>query len=392
MDKLTNQIEELVLDEKNIKKYGQYFTMDKSLQNKLLSFVQQKDAKFLEPSCGRGDLVNCMLKKFPDRTFDAYEIDPNIKMLPCMENVTFDNFLIRDIDEKYLCIVGNPPYCKGKTNTYVKFIQKCVDMIEPSGELIFIIPSTFFGLTSASKLLDKMVSSGSFTDIYHPHDESLFKGASIDVVIFRWEKDLQNDLVMYNDEKKYICNINGVITFHDEPIDYKNTSTIGDNFTAHVGMVSGCKKIFNQSFGNINVLCGDEKRNKFIFIDELPYNDEIDNHLLEHKEKLLSRKIKKFNETNWFKWGAPRNLSTILEHEGKDCIYLYNLTRKESIAFVGKVEYFGGSLIMLLPKNDNTVLVNIVDELNSTKFKSHHTFSGRFKIGQKQLLSSIINV
>ena len=60
---------------------------------------------------------------------------------------------------------------------------------ENNGELIFIIPSDFFKLTSASKLLNNMILNGTFTHIYHPHNEKLFENASIDVIVFRYCKN-----------------------------------------------------------------------------------------------------------------------------------------------------------------------------------------------------------
>ena len=52
--------------------------------------------------------------------------------------------------------------------------------------------------------------------------------------------------------------------------------------------------------------------------------------------------------------------------------------------------YFGGNLLMLLPKTekiDETVLW-----LNSNEFKSQYMYSNRFKIGHKQLSSSLIKL
>ena len=71
---------------------------------------------------------------------------------------------------------------------------------------------------------------------------------------------------------------------------------------------------------------------------------------MENKKELIGRKIRKFNENNWFEWGAPRNIKIIEKNIGKKCIYIYNLTRNKTVAFVDKVGYFGGTLIMLKPK------------------------------------------
>ena len=104
----------------------------------------------------------------------------------------------------------------------------------------------------------------------------------------------------------------------------------------------------NEKLGNIEVLNSYNKIDKYIYIEKFPSeNEEINNYLLLHKEKLIERKIKKFNENNWFEWGALRNIKIINSNIGKDCIYIYNLTRNSNIAFLGKVNYFGGGLIIL---------------------------------------------
>jgi adenine-specific DNA-methyltransferase len=87
--------------------------------------------------------------------------------------------------------------------------------------------------------------------------------------------------------------------------------------------------------------------------------------------------------------GAPRNINTIKNNIGKDCIYIYNLTRKTKIAFLGKVNYFGGGLIILIPKKDCD-LTNIISYLNSNTFKQNFLYSGRFKIGHRQISNSFI--
>ena len=70
-------------------------------------------------------------------------------------------------------------------------------------------------------------------------------------------------------------------------------------------------------------------------------------------------------------------------------VYIYNLTRKEKVAFIDNVQYFGGGLIMLIPKTDLN-LENIRDILNSKEFKDNFMYSGRFKIGHRQISNSQI--
>jgi adenine-specific DNA-methyltransferase len=49
------------------------------------------------------------------------------------------------------------------------------------------------------------------------------------------------------------------------------------------------------------ILNGEGKTDKYIYIDEYPCNNKkINKYLLKHKNILIKRKIRKFNENNWF--------------------------------------------------------------------------------------------
>jgi len=160
-----------------------------------------------------------------------------------------------------------------------------------------------------------------------------------------------------------------------------------------VGLVSGRDEIYRVSFGNIDILSDKDRVEKFIFAETFTTkNSQIDNHLETHKQALLERKIKKFSESNWFEWGAPRNISSIKKYWGKPCIYVRNMTRNKEVAFTGKVQYFGGALLCLVPKNDmsEAALQKIVQHINSTEFQKDYMYAGRFKIGHKQISTAIL--
>ena len=53
------------------------------------------------------------------------------------------------------------------------------------------------------------------------------------------------------------------------------------------------------------------------------------------------------------------------------------------------MNYFGGGLIMLKPKKKCN-LNNIVSYINGDTFKNNFMFSGRFKIGHRQICNSYI--
>jgi len=375
-----------------IHKLGQYFTTNEELKNKVLEFIFNNSECILEPSVGQGDLVQFISRKYKNAHFDMYEIDTTIKILDGVpKNIIYCDFINQNISKKYKTIVGNPPFVKTKHgNLYIKFIEKCYNLLDFDGELIFIVPSDFFKLTSSSKLLNNMITNGSFTHIYHPHNEKLFENASIDVIVFRYCKNKNlNKEVLYNKQLLHIINSNGLITFNkDKTISNK---IFKDYFNIYVGLVTGKESVYkNQEYANIEVLNGENKLDKYIFIHEYPTNNEnLNKYLLSHKDTLINRKIKKFNENNWFEWGAPRNIKSINKNMGKDCIYIHNLTRKNKIAFKGKVKFFGGGLLMLLPKKE-VDLNNILSYLNSDRFKKNFMFSKRFKIGHRQISNSFI--
>lgn len=237
-----------------------------------------------------------------------------------------------------------------------------------------------------------MMLNGCFTDIYYPNNEKLFNNASIDIIIYRYckNKNLEK-IIIYNDKKMYINNNNGIITFNkNKIIEFK---TFNYYFNIYVGIVSGKENVLkNDEFGNIKIINNENKINNYILIDNFPTNNiQLNEYLIQHKKELINRKIRKFNEKNWYEFGALRNINIIKKNIDKDCIYINTLTRKNKIAFISKCNYFGGGLLMLLPKQ-NIDLKKIVNYLNSNDFKMNYTYSGRFKTGHRVLSNSLCNI
>ena len=391
-EKVKNALSQNDLEHK--KKMGQYFTISDDLQKFVFDKVKHKGSLILEPSFGAGHL----LKKFKDANTDypivCYELDNTIKptiTFNTHQTIIYGDFTKQIITQKFKTIVGNPPYVKQSTgNLYIKFIEICFGLLDSDGEIIFIVPSDFIKLTSASSLIDAMIKEGSFTDFLFPHDEKLFEGASVDVVVFRYEKGLKTKDTIVNG-KKMICNVNsGIITFSETEI---NGNPLSDKFNVYVGLVSGRDEVYRNDIGNMNILNDKDRVQKYIFAETFPTgNASIDTHLRANKSVLLERKIRKFNEDNWFEWGAPRNITTIQKSLGKPCIFVRNMTRNQEVAFIDKVQNFGGSLLCLIPKEDITEveLKKIVSLLNSKDLQKDYLYSGRFKIGHKQVCNIIV--
>jgi adenine-specific DNA-methyltransferase len=379
----------------NKKSLGQYFTQSEYLQLYVFEKVKHKSACLLEPSFGAGHL----LKKF--KAYNAnypmvcFEIDSSIKtdiMWNSNQTIIYSDFTKYTFTQKFKTIIGNPPYVKQSTNNlYLQFIELCYNLLDDTdGEMIFIVPSDFLKLTSAASLIETMTTNGHFSDFFFPHDETLFTDARVDVVVFRYEKGRTDPKTIVNG-KEMFCNVQkGIITF-SETASLFNGKLMNDIFDAYVGLVSGRDAIYNVPFGNIDLLTDKDRIEKYIFIESFPdANVEINTHLLAHKSDLIERKIRKFNESNWFEWGAPRNLAQIRRHWGQPCIYVRTMTRNKIVAFQGTVQYFGGTLLCLIPKIADIDLNAYIEFLNSTAFQTNYIYSGRFKIGQKQLANAII--
>ena len=374
---------------------GQYMTTSIELKQTVLNFILNNPARILEPSVGRGDLVDFIASNNGKILFDMYEIDDTLTLLPSIQrsSVVYVDFMSALIPTTYTTIVGNPPYVRTTAgNLYIDFVEKCFRLLDEFGELIFIVPSDFFKLTSASKLLNEMMHCGTITHVYHPHNEGLFEHATIDVIVFRYCKNNQlPPETMYNGRMMHLTNNDGLILFSDA-LSGVQSVMFKDVFDIWVGIVSGKEDVYkNAEFGNMDVLNGENKVEKYICIDKYPCEtQEINAYLLEHKQVLIERGIRKMTEKNWFEWGALRNIKRVEQHMGQECIYIYNITRREIVAFKGTVGYFGGGLLMLMPKNQGMCLTPIVNYLNSDYFKNNFMFSGRFKLGHRGLSNSFI--
>jgi hypothetical protein len=100
-----------IIKMEHIHQYGQYFTTNNILKEKVFEFILNNPINILEPSIGQGDLVTYVLSKKSNIIFDMYEIDNKIKVLSPIkkENIIYDDFMNQKINKLYKTIIGNPP-------------------------------------------------------------------------------------------------------------------------------------------------------------------------------------------------------------------------------------------------------------------------------------------
>jgi len=375
------------------KALGQYFTIAPMLQQFIFDHVQYKGSPLLEPSFGAGHLLRLFKELDSNYPMVCYELDSTIQPVVSFnqhQTHVYGDFLAQPMPRRFKTIIGNPPYVKQSSgNLYLAFISKCLDWLDTSGELLFIVPSEFLKQTSANAIVTRMATEGSFTHFYFPHDESLFEDASVDVVVFRYQKDLRTTTTIVNGIERNYCVTNGILTFTDSG---ETLPRLGSLFDIYVGMVTGRDEIYKVPFGTIDMRIDRDRVERYLFPTSFPTeSQQINEYLLQHKPALMARRIRSFNESNWFEWGAPRNLKKIQAHWGRPCVYVRMLTRDTVVAFPGTVEYFGGTLLCLIPKNP-IELQKVCDALNQESFRTEYTYSGRFKIGHKQLANAALRL
>ena len=201
------------------------------------------------------------LKNLPPNKV-GIELDSNVI---CDKSILQQDFFAYPIDEKFDCIIGNPPYVRYqdilestktllapyknifdlRSNLYLFFIYKCILHLQDKGELIFITPRDFLKSTASVRLNGFLFSQGSITDFIDLGDKKIFDKAQPNCAIWRFEKG--NFSRNTNCLKTFSC-VNGQILFTKNHyfIPFKKL------FFVKVGAVSGADSIFaNTEFGNV---------------------------------------------------------------------------------------------------------------------------------------------
>ena len=355
--------------------------------------LSTNEGSILEPSAGKGIFID-YIKSISNRNIISIELD---------EDNYKEDFLIMDffdyIDIKFDTIIGNPPYVKFKninestiesinkieyfkdydkrTNLYIFFIRKCIEHLNENGELIFITPREFINSTSSRLLNEFMYENGTITHWFEYGDDVVFKGFNPTVAIWRFVKNDKSRKTIVNEGIKDFKINNGNIYFSNEIFDVK----FNDIFYVKVGGVSGKDSIFENEHGNLNFVCSyTKKTNK---LKTMFYNDRNE-YLKKYKSELINRKIKKFNENNWWMWG--RNF---YESE-KNRIYVNCKTRDMKPFFTHTCKNYDGSILAIFPKFDID-LNKAIEMLNSINWDElGFKIGGRLAFSQRSLENTLL--
>ena len=137
-----------------------------------------------------------------------------------------------------------------------------------------------------------------------------------------------------------------------------------------------------------------DKIEKYIIINDFDnQNEDLKDYLNSYKKLLKLRRIRNIDDNNWYEFGLLRNKSKIDLLKGKSAIYMYSLTRKEQVSFQTNVMYFGGNLLLIIPKEkyENKLDLELLNNyFNSNIFREKYTSSKKFKISHKNLTECAI--
>lgn len=402
----------MTIDEQRKRQLGQFFTTNPTVQVVLGQLISKKSGYLLEPSAGAGHLVkwaeeNTKLK------ITGIEIDTKVSPI-CKTKIEYIDFFsfANGKDDSFDTILGNPPYVSwknmseatklsssiqkesysDKTNLYHLFIDKCINLLKPGGELIFIVPKEWLYTSSANPLREKIIDMGAITHIVDCGEEKLFVDANVPaLLIFRFVKgeDWQDvkfaasliDAKNGNYIEKRLNNRSGRFILLPAKISesIKHWGKLKDSYKVRVGMVSGADNIFRAPEG-----LEPEAIKKYVttkgieyFIDLNDINDwkqvpsRTAKYLLSHKETLLSRKIAHFDETNWWKYGAVRNRESMLSSTPR--FYAFTKTRSKEPFFLSKdkqaVMYSGSLLGLFKIKTGKVSIPTAIKILNHPSYR-----------------------
>ncbi|MDP2880201.1 MAG: class I SAM-dependent methyltransferase [Azonexus sp.] len=340
---------------RDVEQLGQVFTPPNVVAF-MLDLCTNK-GRTLEPSAGDGAFFNELKARQADCV--GIEVDPRV----APEGAQVCDFFAYPLSEQFDSIVGNPPYVRfqdvtvntkkrlkselfdARSNLFLFFIEKCIRHLKPGGELVFIVPREFIKLTAAKKLNAWLFAQGSITHFYETGDVRVFQGATPNCCIFRFEKGRMDRHMA--DGRRFVEADGQLMFLRDD-----HSVRFADVFAVKVGAVSGADQIYTHPKGNMEFVysktvdTGETRR--MLYGIKHP-------HLDKHKDELLARRVKTFDESNWWQWGRhfPINL--------KPRIYVNGRTRQSAPFFLHDCNAFDGSVLALFPKNERIARRDLIE-------------------------------
>jgi len=363
-------------EQRNVHALGQVFTPDAVVERMLA--LRRRRGRTLDPAAGDGAFSRRI------NGCEAIEIDATV----APPGARVMDFFALPLEEKFDTIIGNPPYVRfqdipratlalldgemfdRRSNLFLHFIEKAVRHLRKGGELIFIVPREFVKLTAARKLNAFLYEEGDITDFIELGDARIFAGHTPNCAIFRFERGRRERRLH---DGRHFALVDGQLMFLRG--DYR--VPLADLFEVKVGAVSGADEIFTHPEGNAEFVCSktidDGRTRRMIF--GIPHP-----HLEAHKDRLLARRVRPFDEANWWHWGRVHHVSDAPR------IYVNGRTRRARPFFLHECKNYDGAILALFPKISGMDLALAVAMLNGVDWEElGFVCDGRFLFTQRTL-------
>lgn len=377
------------MTQKDVINLGQVFTPPNVVAF-MLDLCQNR-GRILEPSSGDGAFFTTLIEQGRDCV--GIELDPRV----APPGARVMDFFDYPETERFDSIIGNPPYVRyqdiadntkaklrsplfdKRSNLFLFFIEKCVRHLNPGGELVFIVPREFIKLTAAKKMNAWLYEQGSITHFYETGDVRIFGEHTPNCAIFRFEKGRFDRRMA---DGRTFTEVDGQLMFlrNDHQVRFS------DIFTVKVGAVSGADSIYTHPAGNMEFVCsktietGETRRMLYGITHP---------HLEQHKTELLARRVREFDESNWWEWGRKFPLNRLPR------IYVNGRTRKPTPFFLHDCLNFDGSILALFPQHTR---ISRRDLIECTMMLNHEVdwqqlgfvCDGRFLFTQRSLQTCLL--
>lgn len=266
----------------------------------------------LEPSFGSGQFIDIMIKLLGKKKANIVGTELYKDLFDSVKNKYSDNkniqllnqdFLTWKSDKKFDLIVGNPPYFEmelsleqkkdfdeiisGRVNIYSLFIYKSIQMLEPDGKLIFVIPTSLLSGKYFEKLRFYINKTCNIEDIVILGSKD-FEDALQSTMIFKITKlsettksnnnfviKFSNTIIFSNEYKDINKLIKGKKFINDLECDVKTGNIV---WNQHKDKLDNKKKnsdyiplIYPRNLiDNKIVFKSDDKKKQYIKIDKEP--------------------------------------------------------------------------------------------------------------------------
>jgi adenine-specific DNA-methyltransferase len=242
--------------------------------------------------------------------------------------------------------------------------------------LAAITPRDFLKATGAARLNTWLFEQGTITDFDDLGDAKIFQGVVPNCAIWRYE--LGNLSHRLNDGRRMVLS-GGQLSLTRGIYSVPLNSV----FAVKVGAVSGADEIFaHAELGNADFVCSKTAQTgelrRMIFDAPLPWLEQF-------KDRLLARRVARFDESNWWKWGRRHHVSAAPR------IYVNGKTRNPQPFFTHDCKNYDGAVLALFPHRQDANVARLAAMLNDVDWHElGFVCDGRFLFSQRSLEQALL--